>query len=193
MKLRKTAMFATAMISAACCCNAVEIQNYSPDADAEPKAEPKTEPAKEKNTPANNGGTVNGSGVGMTPSERVAAVSKGKLKNPYTGNKEMIEEGKGLYFSKSCNGCHGGTGGGGMCPPLSNETFVYGSDDDTMFRLIVSGTDELAKAGYFRKGMEGIVGPMPPFAALFETDADVWKVIAWIRTVFNGDPKRINW
>lgn len=131
--------------------------------------------------------------VGMTPRERVAATPKGELKNPYTDDEEMISVGKSLFFGNSCNGCHGGTGGGGMCPPLSNEVFVYGSDDDTLFRLITLGSDELAKAGYYRTGMEGVVGPMPPYGDIIKKDEEVWKIIAWIRTVFNGDPKRRNW
>jgi len=133
------------------------------------------------------------SDVGMSPRDRVAAVPKGKLKNPYTDDEEMIIAGKAVYFGMSCNGCHGGGGGGGMCPPLSNEVFVYGSDDDTIFRLITLGTDELMKMGYYRTGMEGVVGPMPPFGDLIKTDEDVWKIIAWMRTIFNGDPKRRNW
>jgi mono/diheme cytochrome c family protein len=133
------------------------------------------------------------SDVGMSPRDRVAAVPKGKLKNPYTDNEEMIIEGKARYFGNSCNGCHGGAGGGGMCPPLSNEVFVYGSDDDTVFRLITLGSDDLAKMGYYRTGMEGVVGPMPPYGDIIETDKEIWQIIAWMRTIFNGDPKRRNW
>jgi mono/diheme cytochrome c family protein len=133
------------------------------------------------------------SDIGMSPLERVASTPKGKLKNPYTDNLEMITEGHARYMGNSCNGCHGGTGGGGMCPPLSNEVFVYGSDDDTLFRLITLGSDELQKKGYFRKGMEGVVGPMPPYGEIIETDEEVWKIIAWIRTIFKGDEKRRNW
>jgi len=133
------------------------------------------------------------SDIGMSPRERVASTPKGKLKNPYTDNEAMINEGYKRFMGNSCNGCHGGTGGGGMCPPLSNEVFVYGSDDDTLFRLITLGSDDLAKLGYYRKGMEGVVGPMPPYGDIIEKDEEVWKIIAWIRTVFNGDPKRRNW
>lgn len=133
------------------------------------------------------------SDVGMSPRDRVAAVPKGKLKNPYTDNEEMIAQGYKRFMGNSCNGCHGGTGGGGMCPPLSNEVFVYGSDDDTLFRLITLGSDDLAKLGYYRKGMEGVVGPMPPYGDIIKTDEELWKIIAWIRTVFNGDPKRRDW
>jgi mono/diheme cytochrome c family protein len=129
----------------------------------------------------------------MKPLERVAAAPKGTLKNPYTDNPEAIEQGKKLYFSKSCNGCHGGGGGGGMCPPLTNTVWVYGDVDDTLFRLISLGSDELKKAGYTRKGTEGVVGPMPPFGELIDSDQDVWKIIAWIRTKFGGGPERRHW
>lgn len=129
----------------------------------------------------------------MKPLERVAAAPKGTLKNPYTDDATAIEEGKKLYFGKSCNGCHGGGGGGGMCPPLTNTVWVYGDSDDTLFRLISLGSDELKKAGYSRKGTEGVVGPMPPFGELIDSDQDVWKIIAWIRTKFAGGPERRHW
>ena len=128
----------------------------------------------------------------MKPLERVAAAPKGTLKNPYTDNPEAIEQGKKLYFGKSCNGCHGG-GGGGMCPPLTNTVWVYGDTDDTLFRLIALGSQDLQKQGYVRKGSEGVVGPMPPFGELIDTDQDVWKIIAWIRTKFGGGPERRHW
>jgi mono/diheme cytochrome c family protein len=85
-------------------------------------------------------------GGAMTTMERVAAAEKGTLKNPFDYNdKAIVEEGRKIYLGASCNGCHGGGGGGGMCPPLTNETWVYGGDDDTLFRLITLGTDELKK------------------------------------------------
>ena len=37
-----------------------------------------------------------------------------------------------------------------MGPPLTNPIWVYGSDDDTLFRPL--GSDELQKQGYSRKG-----------------------------------------
>ncbi|MEQ1601107.1 MAG: c-type cytochrome [Methylophilaceae bacterium] len=133
--------------------------------------------------------------VGMTPLERVKSTPKGELKNPYTGNEAMIAEGKKRYMSYSCNGCHGGNGGGGMCPPLSNETWVYGDTDDTLFRLITLGSVDLAKDGYTRKGRENVVGPMPAFGTdtLIKTDDDLWKIIAFIRSNWRGSKDRIHW
>ena len=132
-------------------------------------------------------------GEPMKPAQPVESTPKGGLKNPYTDNAEAIAAGKKLYFSYSCNGCHGGTGGGGMCPPISNEVWVYGSDDDTLFRLITLGSDGLQKQGYSRKARENVVGPMPPFGELIKTDDDLWKIIAFLRTTYNGDPARRNW
>ena len=86
-------------------------------------------------------------------------------------------------MAAGCNGCHGGGGGGGMGPPLTNQVWIYGKDDDTLFRVIALGSDELKKQGYARKGSENVVGPMPPFGAIVKSDDDMWKIIAWIRSV----------
>ncbi len=118
---------------------------------------------------------------------------KGKLFNPFTDNKQAIAEGKQLYLDFSCNGCHGGGGGGGMCPPLTNERFVYGSDDDTLFRLITMGSDELQKHGYKRIAKETVVGPMPAYTEIIEKEEELWKVIAFIRSVYRGRAKKRNW
>ena len=77
------------------------------------------------------------SGSTMTPVQRADAAAKGTLKNPYNdSDKAVVDSGSKLYFKYGCNGCHGGSGGGGMCPPLTNDTWVYGGDDDTLFRLV---------------------------------------------------------
>lgn len=130
----------------------------------------------------------------MTPLERVKATPIGQLKNPYANDPEMPKWGQKRFMGNSCNGCHGGTGGGGMCPPLSNETWVYGSDDDTLFRLIALGSDELQKhLGTGRKGRENVVGPMPAFGGIIKTDDEIWRIISFIRTTYRGDPSRKNW
>ncbi len=129
----------------------------------------------------------------MTTAERVKAAEKGTLKNPYTGNAAAAEEGKKLYLGNSCNGCHGGGGGGGMCPPLTNQIWVYGSDDDTIFRLITLGSKELQAAGYKRKGSENVVGPMPPYQDIITKEDDLWKIIAWMRTLWTHGDARKNW
>src|SRR3990172_1370979 len=88
-----------------------------------------------------------------SPMETAKAAEKGSRKKPYsTDDAAVVEEGHESYMAAGCNGCHGGTGGGGMGPPLTNPVWIYGSDDDTLFRLISLGSDELKKEGYVRKG-----------------------------------------
>lgn len=129
----------------------------------------------------------------MTPAERIKVSEKGTLKNPFTGDAKAIEEGHKVYMGNSCNGCHGGGGGGGMCPPLTNQIWVYGSDDDTLFRLITLGSKELQAAGYKRKGSENVVGPMPPYHDIITKEEDLWKMIAWIRSIWTHGDARRNW
>lgn len=125
----------------------------------------------------------------MTPLDRVAGAPKGQLKSPYTDVSTVAEQGAKIYRSFDCGGCHGGGGGGGMAAPLTNEVWIYGDDDDTLFRLIVLGTGSLSpgdafqKLGFVRKGSENVVGPMPPYGQIIKTDDEIWKIIAWIRTV----------
>jgi mono/diheme cytochrome c family protein len=158
-------------------------------ADEPPKdAAPAAQPAAAAVAPAA-GGDVGS----MKPIDRVLATEKGKLKNPYTDNAEAIEEGKKIYLSFSCNGCHGGGGGGGMCPSIINETWVYGSDDDTLYRLIILGSAELQKTGYKRIATETVVGPMPPYRDIITDEVKMWKMLAYIRSVFSGRPEKRNW
>jgi len=135
-------------------------------------------------------------GSDKSPHDVATAAAKGTLKNPYaytTMDPALVEAGKKKYMSVSCNGCHGGNGGGGMCPPLSNETWVYGADDDTLFRLIALGSDELLKQGYTRKGRENVVGPMPAHGKIVKTEDDLWRIIYFIRGNFRGEAKNIQW
>jgi mono/diheme cytochrome c family protein len=127
----------------------------------------------------------------MTPTQRAASAPKGSLKNPYTNQDEKIKQGYELFQSYSCSGCHGGTGGGGMCPPVNGEVWFYGLDDDTLFRLITLGSLGMQQQGFARLGGPGL--QMPPFGELIKTDDDVWKILAWIRSVYKGDPKKKFW
>jgi mono/diheme cytochrome c family protein len=122
------------------------------------------------------------SSAGGSPLETARQAEKGSLKSPYADFASVAEDGRKVYLAAGCNGCHG-MGGGGMGPPLTNQVWVYGKDDDTLFRLIALGSDELQKQGYSRKGSENVVGPMPPFGQIVKSDDDMWKIIAWIRSV----------
>ncbi|HMK87122.1 MAG TPA: c-type cytochrome [Steroidobacteraceae bacterium] len=124
-----------------------------------------------------------------SPIEVEKETPKGKLMNPYKDTQsDIVSQGEGLFRSYACSGCHGGTGGGGMCPPLTNDIWVYGGDDDTLFRLVTLGSDALQAKGYTRKGHENVVGPMPPMGAIVKSADDLWKLITFIRAHYNGDP-----
>lgn len=120
---------------------------------------------------------------GGNPAETAKSAEKGSLKNPNSDHAAVGEAGKKIYMAAGCSGCHGGSGGGGMGPPLTNEIWVYGSDDDTLFRLIAIGSDGLKEQGYSRKGSEAVVGPMPPQGTIVKSNGDMWKIISWIRTI----------
>lgn len=169
----------------------VQVADAGDKADAD-KTDAGGEAAKDE-APAAEAAAPAGDGEFMSAIDRVKAAPKGTLKNPYTGNEEAIKEGEKVWFGLSCNGCHGGGGGGGMCPPVTNEVWVYGGDDDTLFRLITLGSQDLQKEGYKRKGTEGVVGPMMSYRDLIDDERKLWKLIAWVRTKWNGREERKEW
>ncbi len=155
-------------------------------ADAPSQAE--GEAKKQEGVKAENPQT--GGNPDMKPLDLVAKVEKGQLKNPYKDYPSVAQAGHKKYMAAGCNGCHGGGGGGGMCPPLTNDVWVYGGDDDTLFRLISLGSEGL---GMQRKGRENVKGPMPPHGEIVKTQDDMWKIISWIRTVYKYDAKGTPW
>jgi mxaJ protein len=100
-----------------------------------------------------------------------------KKLNPFAGNAEMIAEGRKLYFQVGCQGCHGGGGGGGMAASVIDDSWKFGSDDETLFKLI--------KGQIPQQTMPVVYSSLP--------DENVWKMLAFIRSVYAGDPAKINW
>lgn len=127
--------------------------------------------------------------TGKPPLEVVATAPKGSLHNPFDGNAQVAADGHKLFFQYGCNGCHGGGGGGGMCPPLINGVWIYGGDDDTLFRLVSLGSQKLQADGYTVKALENVAAPMPSMGPLIHSDEDLWKIITWIRSAYTGPPE----
>jgi mono/diheme cytochrome c family protein len=126
----------------------------------------------------------------MTPVQLADATPKGQLKNPYQDTDQAAVQSGGQFFlNYGCNGCHGGTGGGGMCPPLTNDVWVYGGDDDTLFRLVSYGSQVLQTKGYSRIGQESVVGPMPAMGGVVQTADELWRILAWVRSNYHGAPE----
>jgi mono/diheme cytochrome c family protein len=125
--------------------------------------------------------------TGTNPQQLADSTPKGKLKNPYdASDKASVASGQKLYNGAGCEGCHGGTGGGGICPPLADGVWIYGGDDDTLFRLVTYGSQTLQSKGYTRKAQENVVAPMPAMAGVVGTADDLWHILTFVRAQYHG-------
>ncbi len=124
-------------------------------------------------------GCVAHAGAGDTDAadqaHQVAAVNQET--NPYTGDAAAIEEGRNLWRKTGCYSCHGGVAEGGVGPSLTDDEWVYIPTDKTLFKTI-------------SKGRKGTV--MVSWAKELDPE-QIWKVIAFIRSLYQGDPKKIIW
>ncbi len=132
-------------------------------------------------------------GYDDNPVDVVAKAPKGSLKNPYDpANTTVASEGHEQFLNHGCNACHGGNGGGGMCPPLNNGVWIYGPSDDTLFRLVALGSKKLQEAGYARTSPE-TPALMPQQGGTTITKAgDLWKIITWIKSMNTKDQASID-
>ena len=112
----------------------------------------------------------------VVPAEAAPSAAAPRL-NPFTGDAAMSAEGRALYFQVGCQGCHGGGGGGGMATSVIDDAWTFGSDDEVLYRLIKGEIPEQT---------------MPKVYNVL-TDDEVWKILAFIRSVYAGDPARIDW
>jgi cytochrome c(L) len=117
--------------------------------------------------------TLLGALLGVT----VRAGAEGTLKNPYTGNQQAIEEGHQLFLSTGCYSCHGHEATGGVGPNLTGESWIYKPTDETLFRTIRNGREGTNMAGW---------------SDTLSSD-EIWKIIAFIRSIYKGDPSKIIW
>ena len=100
-----------------------------------------------------------------------------KRLNPYTDRAELIREGRTLFVQAGCSGCHGVQGGGGIGPPLTDDIWRYGGDDETLLKLIKGEIKE---------------SRMPAFGEVLEED-QIWKIVAYVRTLYEGEPTKVVW
>jgi len=62
-----------------------------------------------------------------------------RIENPLGDSAEVIEQGRQLFNAMNCSGCHAPMGGGGMGPPLSDKTWIYGGSPADVHLSIVQG------------------------------------------------------
>lgn len=113
--------------------------------------------------------------VDLLESSPEAGAELAKL-NPFTGNPEAIAEGEELYKLLNCYSCHGLRGGGGMGPNLTDEQWKEGTGSDTrVMAQVMTGRSKMP-------GYDGAI-----------TEDEAWKVIAYVRTLYKGDPSTVEW
>ncbi|HET7435453.1 MAG TPA: cytochrome c [Thermoanaerobaculia bacterium] len=76
-----------------------------------------------------------------------------------------LSEGKRLYASYNCVGCHS-HGGGGIGPPLMDSEWIYGSNPENIHDTIVEGRPN---------GMPSFGGKIP--------DYQIWEIAAYVRSL----------
>ena len=110
------------------------------------------------------GGTPNiGIPVGPVPG---AAVQMPVRNNPYEQNSVALAEGRRLFQSYNCAGCHGDHAGGGMGPSLRDEDWIYGGTSAQVFNSIA----------------EGRAHGMPAWGLKVPED-QIWKLVAYIKSL----------
>jgi hypothetical protein len=119
------------------------------------------------------------------PTELVKQVPKGQLHSPYPDYAKLAKEEELVkqFRLPGCSECHGGTGGGGICPALTQGVWFWGNTDDVLFRLVTLGSVELGKEGYKRLAYGTVHAPMPPMGQAIKTSDQLWKIIAFIRSI----------
>jgi len=126
-----------------------------------------------------NAGSKSEEGTKAEPAAKTtAAEGKRASSNPFAKSAEAVVDGRKLYLKYGCSGCHGMGGGGGMGKPLIDEEWKFGSDDDTLFKLVRGEIPNQTMPNAIGKSL---------------TDDEVWKVILYVRSIYAGDPSKINW
>src|SRR3954471_3788986 len=96
-----------------------------------------------------------------------------KLQDPYEINAYSMSEGKRLYSSFNCVGCHA-HGGGGMGPPLMDDKWIYGFTPQDVFTTIAQGRPN----------------GMPAFKDHL-VEGQIWQLVSYVRSM-SGQVSKIS-
>lgn len=123
-----------------------------------------------------NGSTAQRHDTSASPSSAPAQIAVGpipgaggpeaRIRNPHEQNPTILREGRRLFVTFNCSGCHGGRAGGGMGPSLRDETWLYGESDAQIFDSIASGR---------ANGMPAWGTRLP--------EPEIWKMVSYIRSL----------
>jgi cytochrome c oxidase cbb3-type subunit 3 len=86
-------------------------------------------------------------------------------KNSFEENAYAVSEGKRFFTQYNCTGCHF-NGGGGIGPPLMDETWIYGSEPVNVYATVVEGRPN---------GMPSFRNKIP--------DNQLWEIVSYVRSL----------
>jgi cytochrome c oxidase cbb3-type subunit 3 len=96
------------------------------------------------------------------------------LSDRYLENAWSLAEGQRSFEWYNCRDCHGGGGGGGIGPPLSDGTWIYGSDLTQVFTSIADGRPN----------------GMPAFRG-HTSDSTLWQTAAFVLSLSGRAPQDV--
>ncbi|MFC4452834.1 c-type cytochrome [Deinococcus sonorensis] len=165
---------------------AASISSAASEASKETSNEPATAPVSPDTTTASNTqapadasgnqteGASSGAGTGKAPTAPTDGTSVGQ--QPSGQNSQAVgnaEQGRAVFASASCAGCHGANGGGGIGPALNV------ADGPKSWTL-----DQFQLALRERQAPDRKLNPpMPQFSPDQVSDADVANLLAYIKTL----------
>jgi cytochrome c oxidase cbb3-type subunit 3 len=88
------------------------------------------------------------------------------LTNPFAADAKSVEEGRRLFTSMNCDGCHGGGATGFIAPSLSDGRWRYGATDGALYQSIYYGRPQ----------------GMPAFGGFIQEPV-VWKLVAYLKSL----------
>ena len=116
-------------------------------------------------------GSTRAEGVRQTQLQAGEAQEEPPVRGPYDENAWGIGEGKRLYASFNCVGCHA-YGGGGIGPDLMDDKWIYGANPQQIYSTIIEGRPN---------GMPAFGGRIP--------DQQVWQIVAYVQSMSGRVPR----
>ena len=98
-------------------------------------------------------------------------------KNRLNGDLDAIAAGKAHWKNIGCYACHGRTAEGGVGPSLSDDIWVYKPTDRMVYNTIARGRAGTNMVGWSKE----------------LTPRQIWELVAFIRSLYVGDPEKIIW
>ena len=86
--------------------------------------------------------------------------------NPFADDRGAGGEGRQLFVSFNCAGCHGDHAGGGMGPSLRDPDWIYGNTESQIFASIA----------------EGRAHGMPSWSTKLTQD-QIWRLVTYIKSL----------